>query len=177
MTVVTIHHLELLETDTFRSKHSSLEGVTVLHPQIPSPELQRFLYRAVGGDYHWTDKMNWSRQAWLEACQRWELHVLYVSGTIAGYFDLEPQGEAGIEIAYFGLLPNFAGKGLGAHLLSVAVTRARTLGATRVHLNTCSLDGPAALANYEARGFRVYKTEVLEKELAAVSPSFWATAF
>ncbi len=177
MTAVTINHLELLESDAFHPKTSSLEGVTVTHAQVASPELQRFLYRAVGGDYHWTDKLNWSRTQWLEACQRWELHVLYVSGTMAGYFDLEPQGEAGVEIVYFGLLPDFAGKGLGAHLLSAAVTRARALGAARVHVNTCSLDGVAALRNYEARGFKVYKTEVLEKEVAAVSPSFWATTF
>lgn len=177
MTAVTIHHLELLESDAFHPKTSSLEDVMVIHAQIPSPELQRFLYRAVGGEYHWTDKMNWSRAQWLEACQHWELHVLYVGGTIAGYFDLEPQGEAGVEIAYFGLLPDFAGMGLGAHLLSVAVTRARALSATRVHVNTCSLDGPVALRNYEARGFRVYRTETLEKELAAVNPSLWATAF
>ena len=177
MTAVTIHYLELLESDTFRPKHSRLEDVTVLHAQIPSPELQRFLYRAVGGEFHWTDKINWSRLQWLEACQHWELHVLYVSGTIAGYFDLEPQGEAGVEIIYFGLLSDFAGKGLGGHLLSAAVNRARALGATRVHVNTCSLDGPAALRNYEARGFRVYKTETLEKELATVSPSFWTAMF
>ena len=177
MTAVTIHHLELLESDTFHPKTSSLENFTVLHAQIPSPELQRFLYRTVGSEYHWTDKMNWSRAQWLEASQHWELHVLYVDGTIAGYVDLEPQGEAGVEIVYFGLLPDFAGKGLGAHLLTAAVIRARALGATRVHLNTCSLDGPTALRNYEARGFRVYRTETLEKELAAVSPSFWATAF
>ena len=177
MTAVTIHYLELLESDAFHPKTSSLEGTTVLHAQIPSPELQRFLYRAVGGEYHWTDKMNWSRSQWLEASQRWELHILYVEGTIAGYFDLEPQGDAGVEIAYFGLLPDFAGKGLGAHLLTAAVTRARALGATRVHVNTCSLDGPQALRNYEARGFRVHKTEVLEKALAAVSPAFWGSAF
>ena len=177
MTAVTIHYLELLESDVFHPKHSSLEGVTVMHAQLPSPELQRFLYRAIGGEYHWTDKLNWSRAQWLEACQHWELHILYVNGTMAGYFDLEPQGQAGVEILYFGLLPDFAGKGLGAHLLSTAVTRARALGATRVHVDTCSLDGPHALANYEARGFRVYKIEVFEKELAAVSPSFWTTAF
>jgi GNAT superfamily N-acetyltransferase len=177
MTVVTVHYLELLSSDAFYPKTSSVEGVTVVHAQIPSPELQLFFYRAVGGAYHWTDKISWSRAQWLAACQRWELHVLYVNGTTAGYFNLEPQGEDGVEILYFGLLPDFAGQGLGAHLLSVAVTRARTLGATRVHLNTCSLDGPQALRNYEARGFKVYKTETLEKELAAVSPSFWATTF
>ena len=177
MTAVTIHYLELLESDTFYPKQSSLEGVTVTHAQVASPELQRFLYRAVGGEYHWTDKINWSRAQWLEACQHWELHILYLDGTIAGYFDLAPQGQAGVEIVYFGLLPDFAGRGLGAHLLSAAVTRARALGATRVHVNTCSLDGATALRNYEARGFRVYKTETLEKELAAVSPSFWGSAF
>jgi GNAT superfamily N-acetyltransferase len=176
VTTVTIHHLELRDTDPFYPKHASLEGIEVRHARVPSPELQRFLYRAVGGDYYWTDRLDWTRAQWLEASERWQLHVLYVQDTMAGYFNLEPRG-VNVDIAYFGLLPQFAGKGLGGYLLSEAVRRARDLGATRVTVNTCSLDGPQALRNYEARGFRIHRTETLEKALPATSPSFWANDF
>jgi hypothetical protein len=37
--------------------------------------------------------------------------------------------------------------------------RAWDWGATRVWVHTCSLDHPSALANYQARGMRLYRHE------------------
>jgi hypothetical protein len=37
------------------------------------------------------------------------------------------------------------------------------MGASRIWLHTNTLDSPAALKNYEARGFRVFKVEKLER--------------
>ena len=51
------------------------------------------------------------------------------------------------------------GCGLGRHLLTCAVEVAWAIGASRVWLHTCTLDDPAALPNYLARGFTPYKTE------------------
>jgi hypothetical protein len=58
------------------------------------------------------------------------------------------------------------GLGLGAHLLTVAVEEAASIRATSVWLHTCSLDHPAALANYQARGFVPFRVEQYETELA-----------
>ena len=88
------------------------------------------------------------------------LHVLTVSESPAGYFELERHGDGSVEIAYFGLLPEFLGRGLGKHLLTEAVQQAWGLGASRVWVHTCTLDGPAALPNYLARGFQPFRTEV-----------------
>ena len=84
--------------------------------------------------------------------------VLTVEGEPAGYFELRRNGTD-IEIAYFGLLPAFTGRGLGAHLLTEAVEQAWAAGATRVWLHTSTLDHPAALPNYLKRGFTIFKTE------------------
>ncbi len=54
------------------------------------------------------------------------------------------------------------GRGLGKHLLSCAVRDAWALAPSRVWLHTCTLDHPAALPNYEKRGFARYKTETYE---------------
>jgi ribosomal protein S18 acetylase RimI-like enzyme len=66
---------------------------------------------------------------------------------------------------YFGLGPAYHGQGFGKHLLSVGVQQAFADGAERVWLHTCSLDGPYALANYQARGFVPYKTSSHEQVL------------
>ena len=50
-----------------------------------------------------------------------------------------------VEIAYFGLLPAFHGRGWGGALLEHALRRGFELG-SRVWVHTCTLDGPHALA-------------------------------
>jgi hypothetical protein len=58
-------------------------------------------------------------------------------------------------------------------LLSVAVQRAWSQGAERVWLHTCSLDGPHALANYQARGFQIYQTKKHWQELPDRPIEIW----
>lgn len=64
-----------------------------------------------------------------------------------------------VEIAYFGLLPAYVGRGLGKYLLSEAAARAWDLRPSRVWLHTSTLDHAAALPNYLARGFSVFRVE------------------
>ena len=87
------------------------------------------------------------------------LHLLTLAAAPAGYFELERHADDSAEIAYLGLLPEFRGRGLGGFLLSEAVREAWATGASRVWLHTCTLDSPAALPNYLARGFRPFKEE------------------
>ena len=84
---------------------------------------------------------------------------------IAGYGELERQPEESVEIAYFGLLRQFMGMGIGGFLLSDTVERAFRAGARRVWLHTCSLDSPQAMENYRARGFRLFKEESALKDV------------
>jgi GNAT superfamily N-acetyltransferase len=77
----------------------------------------------------------------------------------AGYFELREHGDRSVEIAYFGLLSEFIGRGWGKYLLTRAVESAWKLGANRVWLHTCTLDHPAALPNYIKRGFRPVREE------------------
>ena len=125
------------------------------------PAVWRRLYTEVGAAYRWVDRLRWTDDEIVEylASPGTELWVMTVNGTPAGYFELRSHEERAIEIAYFGLLPQFMGRGLGKHLLTVAVERAWASGAARVWLHTCSLDHPAALPNYLARGFSIFKTE------------------
>jgi GNAT superfamily N-acetyltransferase len=125
------------------------------------PSVWRFLYTEVGREHHWVDRLPWSAdeiRAYL-ADPSVSLWLMTVWGAPAGYFELRRDAESGIEIAYFGLLKEFHGRGLGGHLLTQAVQRAWEAGATRVWVHTSSLDHPAALPNYLKRGFSVYKTE------------------
>lgn len=175
---VTTWYLEMLALDQLRSVEPPEGEVHVERADIPSPELSRFLYTAVGGDWYWLGRLDWDYAQWLAYLDRpaVETLVLYLSGTPAGYIELEVQADDNVEIAYFGLLPAFIGRGLGGYLLSVGTARAWAQGAKRVWVHTCSLDGPTALANYKARGFVVYNERRDEDELPDEPTGPWPGA-
>jgi GNAT superfamily N-acetyltransferase len=175
---IEIYSLEMTSPADVLPSRRRAEGFRIEQARIPTPELNRFLYTAVGGDWSWIDRLGWTYAQWLAWLDRPELEtwIGYLEGTPAGFFELERQPAETVEIALFGLLPGFLGRGLGGALLTTAVERAWAMGASRVWVHTCSLDGPAALANYQARGFRLYATETVEREFPEESPGPWPGA-
>ena len=177
-TKITTYYLEMPDPASFRPSKFEHAEIEIKRAKIPCPELNRFLYTAVGGNWRWIDRLNWTYKQWLAYLDRPELEtwVAYVSGTPAGYFELEIQPESNVEIAYFGLLPQFIGRGIGGYLLTSAVERAWEIGASRVWVHTCSLDHPNALKNYQSRGVRVFKEEISYKDVPDRTPGHWLGA-
>ena len=157
---VRIWHLEMLHPDELRKKTLPPEAQLVML-EIPLPALSRFFYHEVGKLWQWTNRLSWTEEQWQSWVEREELQtwMLLFNGTPAGYFELEAQTEA-VELAYFGLLPQFVGQGLGGGLLSSAIEKAWDMETKRVWVHTCSLDHPHALKNYRARGFRIYQETI-----------------
>jgi GNAT superfamily N-acetyltransferase len=175
---VRTYYLELGSRSQLRPPARERPDLAVVQARIPSPELNRFLYTAVGGDWYWVDRLPWTYDEWLAYLNRPELEtwVGSVDGTPAGYYELESRPGGVVEIVYFGLLPRFVGQGLGGALLHRAAARGFEMGASRVSVNTCTLDHPNALAAYLARGFRIVREEVREKVFPWESPGPWPGA-
>ncbi|MFT4046727.1 MAG: GNAT family N-acetyltransferase [Solimonas sp.] len=172
---VTTWYLQMLGPDALRRAPVPRPAPLVMRAEAPLPMLNRFLYSAVGGHWHWRDRLGWSYARWMRWLDRPQVQtwVLYVQGTPAGYVELEKQAGDDVEIAYFGLMREFSGRGLGGHLLGVGIERAWQMGARRVWVHTCSLDGPHALANYEARGLVRYHQETKPVERLAAPDGPW----
>ena len=134
------------------------------------PDVYRDLYERVGSDYHWRDRRTWTDdqlRAHLEK-PTIAVWVLREASAPRGFFELARHDDGSVEIAYFGLVPIGIGKGLGRALLTSAIDEAWSLKPepSRVWLHTCTLDHPAALANYLARGFQITRTEQYTVDLA-----------
>jgi GNAT superfamily N-acetyltransferase len=175
---VTTWYLEMISPGDLRPKRSDRPGLAIVGVDVPTPELNRFFYTAIGGRWYWIDRLPWTYAQWLRYLERPELQtwIFFVAGLPAGYFELEWQAGGDVEVAYFGLLPRYIGQGLGGHLLTAAVERAWQWGARRVWVHTCSLDHPAALAHYQARGFRQYREESKDEDLPPCTPGPWPGA-
>lgn len=165
---VTATFLEIPSRSRFRPALAQDLSVTIVESCVPLPAFYRFLYREVGHAYHWTRRLSWSDAEIVAFLSRPSvtLLVLYVSGTPAGYCELNAAGdEPGTEVSTLGLIGHFHGRGLGKHLLSAGVQRAFDDGAERIWVLTTSLDSPHALPNYRARGFTPYKSMTYQKEI------------
>lgn len=79
---------------------------------------------------------------------------------MAGWSELERHQDE-VQVAYFGLLPPFVGKGWGRFWLDWTVRKAWQPAPKRVWVHTCELDHPAALPLYEKLRFVPYRTEMV----------------
>lgn len=138
-----------------------------VRPVSPFPAFSRWLYATVGAAHHWVDRLPWTDEQWMARLDQPEVEtwVAYRAGTPLAYCELELQDDT-VEIAYFGVLPPFQGQRIGAHLLTHAAKRGFALGVDRVWLHTCTLDSPAALPGYQARGFTVFDTRSETRRLS-----------
>ena len=176
---VVVTDLEMTDREQLRPGREPDVLASFVRAERPAPELSRFFYRAVGGDWYWLDRIGWTYEQWVEwvAAPGHELWTCWVDGAPAGYVELDRQDGGSVEVAYFGLLADFAGLGLGGWLLTRAVERAWAVeGTRRVWVHTCELDSPAALANYRARGFVTVGTHVEHWDTSEPSPGPWRGA-
>jgi GNAT superfamily N-acetyltransferase len=129
----------------------------------PDGAVSRWFYVEVGRPHAWTDHLGRDAAAWDAWAAQVETWVLTVDGERAGFHELRPDGD-GVELAYFGVLAAFQGRGLGGWLLTHALRRGLEL-APRVWVHTQTRDGRAALPNYLARGMRPYRREASWQDL------------
>jgi len=157
-------YLELSTPDSLNRAAPFPKDARVVRRNPCSIADYRRLYREVGGPWHWRDRLAWDDDTLRAHLASPDILIweLLVGDASAGYFELRRSGLHEIELAYFGLVSSFIGRGLGGALLTRAVEEAFGLGARRVWLHTCTLDSPHALPNYRARGFRDYRTERYE---------------
>ena len=155
-------YLEMSSPDQLRPKRADAR-FQVREKMERDWRFNRDLYFRVGEQWDWVDKRPWTDEQWKKYATAGELRTFaaYYEDSLAGYYELRQDTERGIEIAYFGLLPGWIGRGLGGALLTSAIETAWSMepNPSRVWVHTCNRDHPQALANYQARGMVVYKVE------------------
>jgi RimJ/RimL family protein N-acetyltransferase len=165
-TTVTRTYLRMTSRDALRPARS-LPNARIERVSPCSTDRYRALYKMVGANWHWHDRDAWPDEQLAEHLEQpgVGVYVFRIGDEIAGYVELQRHAAGDVEIVYFGLVPEWIGKGLGGAMLTAATEISWQLGASAVWLHTCTLDHPAALANYRARGFEPYNVEQYEASL------------
>jgi GNAT superfamily N-acetyltransferase len=131
--------------------------------EVPQPAHYRELFRLVGAPWLWFSRlvMDDAHLASIIQHPKVELDaVVDEARREVGILELDFREPHECELSFVGLIPALSGKGHGRWLLAEAVRRAWRESIDRVHVHTCSLDHPAALAAYRRAGFTPYKRAI-----------------
>lgn len=135
----------------------------LIRAEEPTVAFYRFLYDTVGAPWTWVERRLMDDEALAAAvrAEGVEVYVLHAAGVPAGYGEVDRRAAPGaVDLAYFGLMPEFIGRGLGRWFVEAMVDIAWSSGPRRVRVHTCDLDHPRALRNYQRAGFVAYNQAV-----------------
>ena len=155
-------YLHLFSRSDLTEANCKEKNLEVFLEKKPTIDFCKFLYKEVGRDFFWRDRLKWRDQDWLDYISNdfFKLYILKKNNELAGYYEsLYDPKIPSMEIAYFGILKEFFGKGIGGHLLTDAILTSFNQKIDKVWVHTCTLDHPNALKNYLARGMTIFKTE------------------
>lgn len=161
-----VFYLQMLAPREYQTP-APFDGIEIVRAIRPSVSFYRFLCDSVGRDFNWVDRklLSDGELGRIIHDDRVEIHVLQIRGAPAGYAELDRRVDAEIELAYFGIMPRFAGRGLGRYFLHWAIETAWSYSPRRLWLHTCELDHPAALPMYRKAGFELFDERVIEQRV------------
>jgi GNAT superfamily N-acetyltransferase len=169
-----ITHLEMRQRPTRPTVPAPEKRLALMRADPPTLSFYRYLYDAVGREWQWVDRKRMTDDQLKAIVQHplVEIYVLHAAGTPAGFAELDLRRLPEIELAYFGLVPECIGRGLGWYLLNWAIDCAWNRAITRLWVHTCDLDHPRALGNYQRAGFAPY----MQESQIIPDPRAWANA-
>lgn len=155
---VTITYLRQAARPAYAPQPKPPGKIAILRAVNPPVHFYRYLYDLIGRRWNWVSRRTLSDAA-LSAIighENVHLYVLYADGVPAGMAEIDAAGAAAAEIRFFGLAPEFIGRGYSRYFLANAIDLAWSLNPAEVRIETCTLDHPAALALYQKFGFNVF---------------------
>ncbi len=137
------------------------EGVTAARERMDIVSY-RALFRAVGTPWLWTLRLVMADDelAAILTDDKTETWVIRKDGLAIGLAELDFRPEGECELAYFGIVKDATGQGLGGPMMTLAQTQAFSRDIGRFFVHTCSWDDPRALGFYQKAGFAPYQTAV-----------------
>jgi GNAT superfamily N-acetyltransferase len=164
-TLVT--YLEMTAPPATPLRSAPRAGLEVRLARRSTVSFYRYLYGTIGADWTWVVRRLLAdgelRQILDDPAV--EVNVLWVDGVPAGLAELDHREAPDVELAYFGLLPEFIGQGLGSWLLDWTIRHAWRARPRRLWVHTCDLDHPRAVGVYRKSGFRLYDQRIERLQL------------
>lgn len=157
----TITYLEMAARPTRPRRPAPAGKLSILRAEQPPQSFYLWLYRSVGRDWNWTDRLMWTQDQLIEVIHHpaIEILVFQVGGVPAGFAEMDFRQPGTSELALFGFLAEYQGRGYGSYFLDHVVDAMWRPGIERALVDTNERDHPRALAMYQKAGFQVVRRE------------------
>jgi GNAT superfamily N-acetyltransferase len=168
LTDVPPHRIATIVTSlemTERPKPAPLPPARFQLVRWKQPDLEKYrtLFRRIGEPWLWFSRlvMPDGQLASIVHDEALEIYAVADSrGIEVGIIELDFRSPPDCELAFFGLVPELTGKGLGRWMMAQANMLAWRPGISRFWVHTCTLDHPGALGFYCRSGFRPFRRQV-----------------
>jgi GNAT superfamily N-acetyltransferase len=154
--------LEMTDRPPLRAMPAS--DLRIVRWPTPTPEKYCTLYRRVGEPWLWFSRLELGGDALAAIIHDPKVRIWAVTdrdGIEIGLLELDFRMGGECEIAFFGFVPELAGKGNGTWLMAMALQMAWSeAGIKRLLVRTCTLDAHAALPFYIKSGFVPFRRQI-----------------
>ena len=144
-----VTYLEMRRAPALRAEPSpyAIERVSRI-----DPARYRALFRRVGENWLWFSRLRMTDDELCAVIHHPQVDV-FVMGEDEGVLELDRRRFPEIELAFFGVIPAWIGKGAGRALMAFALREAWRHKPSVLTVHTCTLDHPRALEFYVKSGF------------------------
>ncbi|MEP2028494.1 MAG: GNAT family N-acetyltransferase [Paracoccaceae bacterium] len=133
-----------------------IAGTEIRRVNTPNVDWYRDLFSRVGTrEWLWLSRMDLSKIALAEILNdsKVKCYAMRYQGRDEALLELDFRQPQACEIAFFGTTRTLIGTGAGRMLMNQAIQTAWSEPIERLHVHTCTLDHPSALAFYQRSGF------------------------
>ena len=139
-------------------------GRSVLR-RVPQPdvEIYRDLYRRIGEPWLWFSRLKMTAEELRAIIRHPAVEVFDIvdeASSVCGLVELDMRVAGECELAFFGVVPDAVGKGLGRAAMTETIARVAATSADRFWVHTCTLDHESALTFYVRSGFRPFARSI-----------------
>jgi len=138
-------------------------GVSLERWETPLPADYVRLFRQIGDDWLWFGRLVLEEDKLANVLKEEtrEIYCPVQDGKRLGLLEIDFADTKNPELAYFGLVPEAIGSGIGRWLIQQGIELVwRRPESQRFWLHTCTGDSPQALGFYQSNGFRPYKRSI-----------------
>lgn len=129
---------------------------------LPDPDWYLDVYKRIGADLLWFSRLATPREDLTATLNDpdYAVFALKHGKQDQGLVELDFRHPGECELAFFGVVPDLVGTGMGRALMQHAIRIAWSHPIDRFWVHTCTLDHPRALPFYLRSGFTAYWRQV-----------------
>jgi GNAT superfamily N-acetyltransferase len=162
----TIHYLDMCSPPTYKYQDLPTRFMWAEHIQfasIPDPDFFQYMYNRIGKSWSWFYYSNLTLETIKQYLANKFVFYLYHHNQPVGFSILHKDTSSSANLAYFGLVPEACGLGLGYPFLQYSVLKLWELTDKRIWVYTTQYDSPAAIPIYQKAGFKLSHSALIEE--------------